>query len=105
MKHQSEFEDKNDSVLGFSGKLKSVNSVVKEDKRRDVEVADVNDDASYSSDSYGPQVYEKKRIPHTFDSGELHFSIYSQYKPSTPARITVTKVHYIVHYFICSESN
>lgn len=89
MKHQPEFHEKNDS--GFSGKLKSVKSFGKQKKRKDGEDAD---DDIYSSDSYHPdlEVYEKRRTPHTFDSGELHFSVYSQLKPSTPARIAATKV-------------
>lgn len=97
MKHHPDFNDKNDS--GFSGKLKSIKSFGKQKKRKD----DGDDDDLDSSYSYSTdlEVFEKKRTPHIFDSGELHFSISRELKPSTRARTVVaTKVLFQIILFI-----
>ncbi|KAL8135685.1 protein PSK SIMULATOR 2-like isoform X1 [Apium graveolens] len=79
--------DDSNSSSGFSGKLKSIKSFGKQNKRR----KDSDDVVSYDGvDSIVPNG-QKKKMQHVFDSGELHFSISRELKSSTPVRSHGTK--------------
>ncbi|KAI3745918.1 hypothetical protein L6452_08330 [Arctium lappa] len=84
--------------LGFSGKLRSVNSFSQQKKKNDFDDGNGNgngNDDSILSSSYtqDDDMYHRKTT--SYDSGELFFSISRELKPSTPARVGASKAPHV----------